>query len=298
MKATYHAGERAVQERVGVRGMAERVGRSIGSEILPAAANFLALQPFLVLANHDEAGNVWASPLVGTPGFAKAVNPTTVVLSVSPHTSDTLKKLWPEAQIGLLALEPVTRRRIRINGVVRKQNTQEVVVQVEQSYNNCPKYIQARTLKTLSTPLQSPSVMQSTALQPQQITWLRNADTFFIASSHPEGGADASHRGGRPGFIKVMENGNLEWPEYSGNMMYNTLGNIESTGRAGLLVVNFETGDFLQLTGSARVVWDKQRVAAHPGAELLVEYQPTHVLESRAALPLRSQFESYSPYNP
>ncbi len=102
-----------------------------------------------------------------------------------------------------------------------------------------------------------------------QRAWIRRADTFFIATSHPEAGADASHRGGMPGFVRV-EGDRLVWPDYAGNAMFNTLGNIALHPRAGLVFPDFEAGATLQLTGRAAVDWDRDRAGSFPGAERLV----------------------------
>src|SRR3546814_14766932 len=67
-----------------------------------------------------------------------------------------------------------------------------------------------------------------------------------------EQGADVSHRGGRPGFVRVTEDDGrsvLTIPDFSGNQFFNTLGNIAINPRAGLLFVDFATGDLLTLTG-------------------------------------------------
>ena len=82
------------------------------------------------------------------------------------------------------------------------------------------------------------------------------ADTFFVASAHPERGVDASHRGGNPGFVKVLDGGALEIPDYAGNSMFNTLGNFAVDARAGLLFIDFEKAASLQLIGDVEILWD------------------------------------------
>jgi uncharacterized protein len=213
MKSVYHAGELAVQERAGVRGMAERIGRGIGSQLTPAAEAFLIQQPFVILSSRDSEGNLWASLLQGEPGFARALDATTVKITAMLKNADPLEQnLLPGAQLGLLVIEPKTRKRIRINGTVAERASESFILHVEQSYGNCPKYIQARNLETLSAPSENATVLESPNLQPHQTEWLRNADTFFVATEHPDGGADASHRGGRPGFVKVTTTGTSNGP--------------------------------------------------------------------------------------
>ncbi len=124
------------------------------------------------------------------------------------------------------------------------------------------------------------------------------ADTFFIATAHPERGADASHRGGAPGFVRVEGGRRLVWPDYSGNAMFNTLGNLAVDPRAGLLFVNFENGDTLQVSGRAGIIWDEGRAAEFAGAERVVEFDVEEVVDTRGALPLRWRLEEYSPFNP
>ncbi|MGE3914031.1 MAG: pyridoxamine 5'-phosphate oxidase family protein, partial [Chloroflexota bacterium] len=136
------------------------------------------------------------------------------------------------------------------------------------------------------------------ALTADQRQWIERVDTVFIASAHPEGGADASHRGGRPGFVRVQDDGRLLFPDYGGNTMFNTLGNILANPSAALLLVDFEIGATLQLTGQADVIWDAEQIAEFVGAERLVAFDIDEVIEIVGASPLRSRLVSYSPYNP
>ncbi len=125
---------------------------------------------------------------------------------------------------------------------------------------------------------------------------ISSSDTFFIASAHPEGGADASHRGGLPGFVRFLDENTLAFPDYSGNNMFNTLGNIAANPKTGLLFVDFERGDTLQLSGEARVLWDPARATEFAGARRVVEFRVGEVVEN--AVPLRWRFAAYSPFNP
>jgi hypothetical protein len=93
---------------------------------------------------------------------------------------------------------------------------------------------------------------------------------------------DVSHRGGKPGFVRVDIDGGrgvLTIPDFRGNFMFNTLGNLAADPRAGLLLVGFEHGGTLQLSGRARIEWDQSAVAAYEGAERLVELTVDAVVE-------------------
>jgi predicted pyridoxine 5'-phosphate oxidase superfamily flavin-nucleotide-binding protein len=127
---------------------------------------------------------------------------------------------------------------------------------------------------------------------------IERADTLFIASVHATRGADASHRGGQPGFVRVLDERRLRVPDYAGNNMFQTLGNIATDPRVGLLFVAFDTGTTLQLTGRARILWEVSDRAGLPGAERAVEVEVDEVVEIAGQGPLGWRFVEYSPFNP
>lgn len=300
MATLYHPGELSVQERAGVREMAARIGRSIGATIPPAAWNFLRSQPLVVVGSVDASQRVWASLLTGAPGFLQAVNQHTVRINARPAAGDPLSdNLAANPQVGLIAIEFATRRRIRLNGSAEVGEDGAIHIHAQQVYSNCPKYIQARRWRArLPERDDTPVAQRQSILAQDQQQWIREADTFFIASYHPEGGADASHRGGLPGFVQVLNDHRLVWPDYSGNTMFQTLGNIAVNPRAGLLFIDFTRGRTLQLTGSARICWDEERTAPFAGAERLVEFDLDEVVEIAGAHSLEWRFLDYSPENP
>jgi uncharacterized protein len=121
---------------------------------------------------------------------------------------------------------------------------------------------------------------------------------LFIATAHPVYGADASHRGGMPGFVQVEGPRQIAIPDYDGNRMFNTLGNIAANPNTGLLFPDFLSGKALLLTGRAHINWDPGRAAQFPGAQRVVEYSIDETLELQSALPEGWEFKSYSPFNP
>jgi hypothetical protein len=92
------------------------------------------------------------------------------------------------------------------------------------------------------------------ALRPADIRLVEAADTFFLGTTHATSGNDASHRGGPAGFVRVAA-GQLEWPDYPGNNMFNSFGNLAVDPAAALLFVDFRAGVTLQLSGTATVRW-------------------------------------------
>lgn len=299
MTSAYHPGEQHVQARAGLRDQAERVGGVIRDTIPPAAAEFLAQRPLVFVAAAAE--RVWASALFGTLGFARALDERSVRIDAAPRTSDPIAAgIEPGAALGLLAIDPATRRRMRVNGTVRVRDGAGFEIETTQVYGNCPKYIQARELDPVdvSSPFPEPRSKHGSTLTPAQVGWLASADTFVIASVHPEGGADASHRGGLPGFVRVDAPDALVFPDYTGNSMFQTLGNLAIDPRAGLIFLDFASGATLQLSGRVAVDWDPAAVAAFPGAQRVVAFAVDKVVETTDATPLRWRFSGYSSFNP
>jgi predicted pyridoxine 5'-phosphate oxidase superfamily flavin-nucleotide-binding protein len=300
MTSAYHSGELEVQARAGTQDMACRVSKSIHASIPPAAREFLRNQAMAILSTVDPNGRVWASLLTGQPGFLHATGERTVQIDATPVPGDPLSEsLRVGDRVGLLAIEFATRRRMRINGMVAAYRDGHLSVQTDQVYANCPKYIQARVASGQGGHEGAvQAVRRAVRFTDEHQRWIEQADTFFIASFHEASGADVSHRGGNPGFIHV-ENGNtLVWPDYSGNQMFQSLGNISVNPNAGLLFIDFESGSTLQLTGQAHVIWDNDQVRAFAGAERLVEFHIEQVIEIIGASPLRWRLVEYSPFNP
>jgi len=297
----FHGGEIAVQERAGVRAGATRIGSSIDDAIAAPAANFLAQRYTLYVGSLDERGRPWASQLVGPPGFVCARGTRALHVDAAPAPGDPLgENLRADPQVGLLAIDLVTRRRFRVNGTATPGADGAIDVAVVQAYGNCPKYIQRREPVAVADPAPDAAarVTRHTTLTPAMRERLARADTFFLATAHPTAGADVSHRGGAPGFVEAPDARRVCWPDYAGNMMFMSLGNITTNPRAGLLVVDFENGDVLQLTGTARIDWDAARARAFPGAERMIDLDVEAVIDAPAASPLRWRLVEPSPFNP
>ncbi|TQK44621.1 hypothetical protein FBY35_6137 [Streptomyces sp. SLBN-118] len=285
----YHHGSLAVQDRVGVREQAAHVGRSIGRGIKPVAAAFLGLQPMLVLGAADGDGRMWASLLTGEPGFVRAAGPHSVSVAGQVRAGDPLRSVLGAGgtPVGTIALDPRTRRRMRMGGTARP-SARGLAIETERVFANCPKYLQKRELYA-SGPAGGGTAEHGSRLTAGQQEFIRSADTFFIATGTPEG-VDASHRGGSPGFVQVTSPTGLGWPDYPGNAMFLTLGNLETDPRAGLLFLDWSTGATLQLTGTAHTEYS--------GTGRSVRFTVDQAVETRAASELRWSEPEYSPANP
>eukprot|EP01030_Chromulinospumella_sphaerica_P006281 gene6281-6140_t len=174
----------------------------------------------------------------------------------------------------------------------------EFAVTVDQSYGNCPQYIQLRQFR--SVPLADPATrpaQQFNELDDAAKAMIAEADTFFVASYVDVDGVrsvDVSHRGGQAGFVRV-EGDCLTIPDFAGNLFFNTLGNLRVNPKAGLLFIDFNSGDLLQLSGRTEIILEGPQVEAFQGAERLWMFHVEHVVRRPAALGLRWRFDGVSP---
>lgn len=294
----FHEGEIAVQERVGVTRQASRVGGSIHPAIPPLAQVFLESQPYIFAGSIDEKGRVWASILSGDVGFLNVLNDRTIRIESPMADKFLFENLRTNDQIGLLAIEFETRRRMRANGRALVEDD-SILIRTEEVFSNCPKYIQARFWEREETPkIESKPSETSDELTSRQIGFIENSDTFIIASAHETRGADVSHRGGNVGFVKVLDKKRLLFPDYSGNMMFQTLGNLTTNPNCGLLFYDFSGGKVLQLSGKAKIIWDETRLKEFGGAERLIEFELNEARESVSESNLSWYFIDNSPFNP
>jgi len=308
---SFHSGEQALQHRVGVRERLAEVGALVMLDQMPEQHRSLfGRLPFLLLGSVDAGGQPHASLLAGPPGFVHALDGRTLAVEAMPQATDPLSRaLRIGASLGVLGIEPHTRRRNRLNGAVSACHAQGFEITVQQSFGNCPKYIQARQAQWLGG-VDAPAarVVKADALDATGAALVREADTYFIASSVPPDrlgrsaaqGVDVSHRGGKPGFVRIDrdEEGvdTLTVPDFSGNNMFNTLGNLSVYPRAGLLFVDFAGGGLMQLSVDTEIVWDGPEVAAFAGALRVLRHRVRAMLRIEGAPVLRWGPAQRSPF--
>ena len=256
IESGFHDGELAVQRRAGVHAQATRLGTSMLAipDLGGGVGDFLAERDFAVISARDSDHRLWTSPLLAQPGFL-AGHGRTLTVHAAPDRGDPLYDLVAGQAVGMLAISFATRRRVRVNGTLTHAGIDSLQITVDQAFGNCPKYIQQRHL--VHTERRKPvteRILCSEKLGAEDIALIGGADTFFLGTVHPSRGADASHRGGTPGFVRV-EGGQLWWPDYPGNNMFNSFGNLEVDKTAALLFVDFETGASLHISGTAVVEW-------------------------------------------
>ncbi|MDF2178091.1 pyridoxamine 5'-phosphate oxidase family protein [Aliiglaciecola sp. CAU 1673] len=297
----FHQGEQELQTRLGVRDNMERFGRRVIRDHLPDQhREFYQQLPFVFVGHRDQQGWPWASILFGEPGFMHSADPYSLEISALPVAGDPLAEaLDANTRIGLLGIELTSRRRNRLAAHISKRQAQGIVLAVDQSFGNCPQYIQIRSMeKRMDSP---PAKVEALSqFDEEAMALIRQADTFFVASYFDAGtedasnGADVSHRGGRPGFIRVDSPASLTIPDYAGNNHFNTLGNFLEYPKAGLLFVDFESGELLTLTGRVEVLWDSPDINFFEGAKRLWRFHLHQGRRIRHALPYRFTLEEYS----
>lgn len=304
----FHDGELAVQERIGIRDKIEPYGRAGIRSFMPEQhREFFEQLPFFLMGVADPSGAVWASMLVGTPGFVRAPDPKRLEIAALPGFGDPAAAgLRDGAAVGGLGIELHTRRRNRVNGrAAMHADGRGFSVLVDQSFGNCAQYIQARRPSFVRAPGDQAKprlAHRLDALDAAALRILAEADTFFVATrsaetaDDPRHGLDISHRGGRTGFLTPIDERTLVWPDYRGNFFFNTLGNLAVDPRCGILVIDFERGDTLQLTGRAEVVWDFDRAEpAWRGAQRLVRFRLETAVRIEGASPFAWWFQGAAP---
>ncbi|HDS1732040.1 pyridoxamine 5'-phosphate oxidase family protein [Pseudomonas putida] len=294
----WHAGEKTLQEKVGVAERMEAFGQKVIRDYMPDQhRSFYHQLPCMVAASVDVLGRPWATLLEGPEGFVSSPDPRVLTIDTTlPADDPATPGLVAGQAVGLLGIELHTRRRNRINGQIRQAAEGQLQVRVEHSFGNCPQYIQLRDCTRVAEPAQAR--VDATTLDATSVSMIQAADTFFVASYVEQGdgqrAVDVSHRGGRPGFVKV-EGNRLIIPDYAGNLHFNTLGNLLVNPRAGLLFIDFSNGNVLQLCGCAEVLLDSPAIQDFEGAERLWTLEVEQVVWRPAAVSLRWAFKEYAP---
>jgi predicted pyridoxine 5'-phosphate oxidase superfamily flavin-nucleotide-binding protein len=308
-RSPFHPGEQALQARVGVRDRVERFGRRFIRDYMSDQHRaFFAELPFVVVGGLDLRNRPRASVLTGAPGFMSSADPRTLRVDALPADRDPIGAgLFAGAAVGVLGIQPETRRRNRLNGTVVGRDRCGFFVRVQQSFGNCPQYIQART------PVQTPHSAQETRrvrsesvqLSTAAAALVARADTFFIATASPFAkdhdpaeGVDVSHRGGKPGFVRVSEEDGrsvLTAPDFAGNQFFNSFGNLLRNPRAGIVFVDFESGHLLSLAGDAEVLWDGPEITHFTGAQRLLRFCVSDGVWIDNGVPLRWSAPEWAP---
>jgi uncharacterized protein len=291
----FHAGEQAMQTRAGVRArMDQRAARSIRDFMPDQHRSFFGSLAFLPVALGGAGDWPAATILTGPPGFVSSPNPRVLRVAALPPPADpSASRFRFGAPIGVLGIDLAARRRNRANGAIAQIDAQGFEVAVAQSFGNCAQYIQARDVEPVGSCRAEAAWERLSGVDRAASDLIASADTLFVASGS-EAGMDMSHRGGRPGFVRVDADV-LTVPDFAGNRYFNTLGNFLLSDRAAVLFPDFPSGDLLHLAGRVEIVDDGEEARRFPGAERLWRVHVESGWHGRGALPLRWGPPAYAP---
>lgn len=302
-EAPFHEGELTIQGRLGVETRADRLARRLFFDHIPAHhRDFFATLSYCFVGTVDKAGWPRATMLCAEPGFLNAPSERQLDIKCAFDGNDpAAKDLERGSIVGILAFDTATRARFRTNGIVTSRDGGELSIAADMSYPNCPQYVQARSVIGRRANLDEAEATTSDCLDDRWQRLVGQCDLFFIASAAPvtdngiARGADISHRGGNSGFVRVDNSRTLTVPDFAGNFIFNTLGNLTRDPRAGLLFIDFETGDALHVSVRAEIVWEGEELEAFVGAERLVRFHIEDVVLRPGVMPLIFSEPEFSP---
>lgn len=256
----FHDGEIQLQRESGVDTHAfdAMVEGAFRPELAPTEVRFANGRTFSVAASVDADGRPWASPLLGQATELFTVkSPTTVRIDQPAVAGDPLiANVTANGELGVLYFDPSLRRRMKSNGRGQIDGS-SIVYEMRRNFGICNKYIFKRTHEPAHSDEISAAPASEEARDVLNVTdraQLEAADTTFLASFHIDHGADPTHRGGPAGFVKVIDERTISMPDYMGNGMFQTLGNILLDDRIGLLSLDFETGRCVHLSGRGSII--------------------------------------------
>jgi predicted pyridoxine 5'-phosphate oxidase superfamily flavin-nucleotide-binding protein len=137
-----------------------------------------------------------------------------------------------------------------------------------------------------------------TAFTEDDQAFIQRCPMFFIATADAEGRPDCSYKGGLPGFVRVLDDHTLAIPDYDGNGMYRTWGNVLVNPHVGLLFLDFEKPRRLRVNGTARVSEDDPARSGFPGAVFIVRVHASQIFPNCPRYLHKMQLVESSAYAP
>ena len=177
-----------------------------------------------------------------------------------------------------------------------EQDQVQLVTKIDQSLGNCPKYLNQYEIHPVAI-VRSKLLHTGPTLPEEGKALIAKSDMFFL-STITETDQDVNHRGGPSGFVRVISSSEIIYPEYSGNRLYQSLGNLRLNPKIGIVFPDYETGDALYITGTADILIGKDAAGMLPGSNLAVKVTIDEARLVKAGLPFRGVRKTPSPYNP
>lgn len=261
MDNIFHQGQLAVQKITGQEDLANMRIPMIDSCLHAQSQGFIEHQILAFLGTEDSNGALWLSLIVGERGFISVPSLHEIKFNLdkihSPKEDIFFENIKTKPTVGLLFHDAARRARYRAWGRVNEKDGY-LSFGIKMGYPSCPKHIQREHIEVSNTSTDlSPQYENGTMLGELEKAWILNAHTFFISTQTPNGDVESSHRGGDPGFIEILDNGTIRVPDYHGNSMFSTLGNLYENPKAALLFIDYEKGKTLQLSGLAELQFEQ-----------------------------------------
>ncbi|KAK7409006.1 hypothetical protein QQX98_008825 [Neonectria punicea] len=315
----FHEGERAMHQLLKVPRHENPTAPG-----LPMRYAMRVMQSSLVaLGTLDDAGRPWTTVWGGDRGFARPVAEGVLALNSAVDTrhDPVFKALWVGADVedgtvvqtgagdgkamAGLSVDLETRDRVKLIGKMIAGSATgggkevQMAMAVTGSLGNCPKYLNKKDV--VLNEMKPELVSESLPLPREALDLIGKADMFFLSSTNGEE-MDTNYRGGSPGFVRVVRNEEdgleLVYPEFSGNRLYQTLGNFKVNPLVGMMIPDFDTADVLYLTGSASILVGEEASSLLARTQLAVKISVTAASYVKCGLPFRGSVLEYSPYNP
>ncbi|KAL1610626.1 hypothetical protein SLS60_002296 [Paraconiothyrium brasiliense] len=324
---SFHEGETKMHKLLHV----PRLDNPTSTMLTPQAAFRLQQAPLLAMGTLDAQDRPWTSLWGGNHGFSEMLGGGMVgtrTLVDAAH-DPVVQALLGDAEKGVmvpgkekmvagLTIDLMERKRVKIfgrmiagcvdavkvevedngeksAGMPDQQDQIQLITKIEQSLGNCPKYLNQYDIKPAM--VTSPLLSHSETLSEEAKALILKSDMFFLTTSVPED-MDTNHRGGPAGFVRVLSDTEIVYPEYSGNRLYQSLGNLLVNPKIGITFPDYETGDVLYITGTTVVLAGDDATAILPGSNLAVKIRIGEARVVKQGLPLRGTRKTPSPYNP
>ncbi|KAL6873042.1 hypothetical protein J3F83DRAFT_760076 [Trichoderma novae-zelandiae] len=283
----------------------------------------------VALGTLDDEGRPWTTVWGGERGFARPVAEGVLGVrsAVDKAYDPVYKAFWasstdkgvgadeegivrPEGgkMMSALSIDLETRDRVKLAGrliagadIRGPESEVQLAFHVEESLGNCPKYINKKALETVVPQPELVPGGPGGMLPPEAVALIEDADMLFLSSTNGVS-MDTNHRGGPRGFIRVLKNDEdgveLVYPEYSGNRLYQSLGNLKVNPLIGIVIPDYTTSDALYLTGYSTILLGKQASDILPRSNIAVKITLSAFHLVKASLPFRGTPNEPSPYNP
>lgn len=328
MAIPFHEGETRMHKQLKVPSLDNPTAGMLTQQ----AVFMLQKAPLLAIGTLDSEGHPWTSLWGGEPGFSEPLGSGVVgtrtpvdsswdpvVQALVGHAAKGEMAKGNDKMVSGLSFDLMTRKRVKIFGRVMagcvdeletaskddpekgseppnvKQDQIQLVTRIEQSLGNCPKYINQYEIQP--APVASKLAYEGPSLSPEAKSLILGSDMFFLSSATDQD-MDTNHRGGPSGFVRIISDTEIVYPEYSGNRLYQSLGNLDVNPKIGLTFPNYVTGDVLYATGTTEILIGGDAAALLPGSNLAIKIKLHKVRLVQSGLPFRGKRREPSPYNP